>query len=102
MPQRLALLVGANPRVSISGPKVRLYAGDWKVQVRGLEDTTLILERSTENMIVGNVLNKEKFEEIVEGNCDLQIHIGKRGKESSIDVTAEFIEHGNDPTTIQG
>lgn len=99
MPQRLAILVGANPRVIVSGPTCRLYAGNWKVYAQGLVDTQLILERKDSISVTSHILHKEDRVEI-EGNCTIQVHLGRRGNEESINVYAELIEYATNTTTV--
>jgi hypothetical protein len=99
MPQRLAILVGANPRVIVNGPTCRLYAGNWNLFARGLVDTQLILERKDSISVTSHILHKEEVVEI-QGNCTIQVHLGRRGTEDSINVYAELIEYGTNTPAV--
>jgi hypothetical protein len=99
MPQRLALLVGANPRVTINGPIVRLYDGLWTISSQGLEDSSLILERkSKEELISATILKDERIE--IKGDCSIQVFFGKKGTEQSISAFAELKVNEPDSTTV--
>lgn len=99
MPQKLALLAGANPRVLVSGAVVRLYAGTWKVSVLGLKDSELILERKTPQEVVAVNL---KNDSTINGDCSVQLHMGKRGTEPELNAFAELIIHEHDTSEFQG
>lgn len=81
--QKLALLVGANPRVLKSGPTVRLYEGKWKLSFVGIVDTWLSLQPVSHMVEDGS---------IVEGPCSIQLHTRRIGTEPFISVFAELVE----------
>lgn len=73
----LALLGGANPRVCVSGPVVRLDAGDWKVRHVGVIDSVLSLHDGA----------------VLAGNGVCQVTVVTPGTEEYISVFVEQI-HG--------
>lgn len=81
--QRLALLVGANPRVMKCGPKVRLYEGKWKLGFVGVVDT-LLSQQPVSNMVEDG--------QIIEGPCSIQLFLRRPGSETIISVFAELVE----------
>lgn len=81
--QKLALLVGANPRVMKVGPKVRLYEGNWKIGFVGIVDT-LLSQQPTSNMIEDG--------QIIKGPCEVRLHLRRSGNESIISVFAELVK----------
>lgn len=82
--QKLALLVGAQPRVSSGGPKVRLYEGKWKLGFVGVVDSLLSLQPESNSIVEDGVC--------VDGPCSVQLYFSKRGKEESISIFAELVE----------
>ena len=99
MPQKLALLAGANPRVFVSGPIVRLYAGNWSISVPELKDSKLVLERKYSNEIIALLFDKDA-DKVISGDCTVQFHLTGRGTEPELNAFAELL-YELDSTKIQ-
>jgi hypothetical protein len=85
---QLALLSGANPRSCKHGPAVRLHAGSWRLNVQGMEDSSLLMHvegYDASNLVHHGMMLDCKETEVV------QLHFGVRGKESYITVIAEKV-----------
>lgn len=85
---KLALLVGANPRVSEGGPWIRLKEGNWTIGTVDVIDTELSVDQyvSSIESLVNVRVNNNRFI----GPCCVKIRIDKRGTESHISVYAEL------------
>lgn len=86
---KLALLVGANPRVSENGPKVRLGVGKWSIITEGVVDSDLCVNHTFSS---GSSIEVDIPSSCFVGPCDVEVRFNKRGKESHISVYAE--QHG--------
>lgn len=88
---RVALLTGANPRVSRGGPEVRLLAGQWRIVTEGIKDTTLTLH--IENGPVLLVPHKDWETEglLFDDRTNVRLAFKNRGSEDHISVFAEKI-----------
>jgi hypothetical protein len=73
---KLSLLVGANPKVSEGGPRVKLHAGVWRI-VSDAVDSILSVTH-------GEQLN-------ITESASVQVGFAKRGTERSISVYAELV-----------
>lgn len=84
---KLALLVGANPRTSEGGPRVKLGEGVWRIAAEGLIDSQI-------NVSLGGTPSTHSTDAPVNkvtGPVDIQIGFEKRGKEDHISVYAELL-----------
>lgn len=86
---RLALLVGADPKTCTHGPRVRVLAGKWRLDVHGIEDSILIMHVEGDNKMELEVLNGIHF--ICNENEKVQVQFSKRGKEKYVSVIAEKV-----------
>lgn len=94
MKKKLALLVGANPRTSDGGPKVKLHEGEWDIAITGIHDSQISVSRDGDIYNdFGFVLNG-KNRLILTGPCTAQVVWVKKGTESHISVYAE-LQNGN-------
>jgi hypothetical protein len=85
---QLALLSGASPRSCKHGPAVRLHAGDWRLNVQGMKDSSLLLHvegYAASNLAADGMMLHCEQTEIV------QLSFGVRGSESYITVIAEKV-----------
>lgn len=73
----LSLLVGANPRVSNGGPRVKLHAGTWQI-VSNAVDSELSVTHGQQLFIT-------------DGTGTIQVEFIKRGTEKNITVSAELL-----------
>lgn len=74
---KLSLLVGANPKVSEGGPRVKLHAGSWRI-VSDAKDSIL------------SVTHDDQLH-ISDGTASIKVEFIKRGTEKSISVYAELL-----------
>jgi hypothetical protein len=74
---KLSLLVGANPRISEGGPRVKLHAGSWRI-VSNAKDSIL------------SVAHDEEIH-INDGVGTIKVEFVKRGTEKSITVSAQLV-----------
>lgn len=81
---KLALIAGANPRVCKEGPKVRLFAGNWKFCVENHKDSAMVLHTE-----LGQLPIHHDKEFTSSGEC-VQVKING-GTENYISVFAEHI-----------
>jgi len=82
---RLVLLSGANPKIAVCGPSVRLKAGTWNIEQEGVVDSKLSL-----------LLDGKDYEIPLQGvkitiGTSTSVKFVKRGSESYISVFAELI-----------
>jgi hypothetical protein len=77
----LALLCGANPRISKDGPRVRITPGKWCVEVDYLKDSVL-------GIYLNDTLLDETHEKLfsIEQASTVQIKFQNRGTESFINA----------------
>jgi len=88
---RVALLTGANPRVSRGGPEVRLLAGRWRIVTEGVKDSILDLHFDDGHVLPvphpvvanGVFARDDRF--------NVRLHFRERGTEDHISVFAEKV-----------
>ena len=83
---RIALLIGADPRVAKFGPQVALNDGTWRIVVEGKQDSLLRLHHDS-FIVHPKELNGELVS--VEGPMIVWVEIAKAGTEKFINVFAE-------------
>jgi len=84
---RVALLTGANPRVSRGGPEVRLLAGQWRIISEGIKDSILRLHIDNDPVLL------VPHEDIIvfTDRTNVRLKFESRGSEDHISVFAEKI-----------
>jgi hypothetical protein len=85
---QLALLIGANPRSCKHGPAVRLISGKWRLNVQGLEDSSLLLH--VKGCVCNDLVQHGMVISCVEPQ-EIQLHFGVRGNEKYITVVANKV-----------
>lgn len=84
----LALLIGADPKVSKGGPVVRLQSGQYIFRVEGQVDSDLIFHAI--NYPTSNGVGNGMLLTVLEP-MDIRITFSERGTEKHINVFAEKI-----------
>lgn len=85
---RLPLLIGAKPFLLVNkkGPVIPLGSGNWYISSNH-KDSQILIDCSRAGVPVSHPLNGVPL--LVEGNCTVQVILGKVGTESSLDIYAE-------------
>jgi hypothetical protein len=90
---QLVLVAGFNPRVSKLGPKVRLYEGNWRICMEHHVDSELVLHTQC-----GKVVPLTHGLVIISDGTVVHLGIAKTGSESFINVFAEHVRNGSNPS----
>lgn len=93
---KLVLLAGSQPRAQLVGPRVRLFAGRWKLCVGGLQDTEMCVTCPTEFTIALTV--KDGVEFVLTRGAEVYATILRGGKESHLTLFAEH-QNGSNAST---
>lgn len=93
---KLVLLAGVKPSVMV-GPRVRLFAGYWKLCVDGLQDSEICVTCPAELPHAITVANGVCID-LRERGGEVYASILKAGKESHLTLFAEY-QHGVEPST---
>ena len=81
---RIALLIGANPKIATHGPTVRLLRGRWTLTFEGLKDSALTLKFTDRHLLLPNT---KEF--IVTEPEFVMLEFSNRGTENTISVFAD-------------
>lgn len=89
---KLVLVAGINPRASKFGPKVHIYAGDWRLTVENGVDSCFVLHSEGVELAIkhGETFQSkgQRFQLEIQG-----------GTENYINVFAEYVK--NDPKSTK-
>ena len=86
---QLALLSGASPRNCKHGPVVRLHKGSWRLNVQGMEDSSLLMH--VEGYDCSNLVHHGMMVHCPDETELVQLSFGVRGTEKYITVIAEKV-----------